>query len=282
MAPKEFLDGKLPFGKKARQNLIQTHERKIARVTSQGKLGIRARFSYTNSSLEAGGSLLDFPFAKAFEGVLPEGERSLRHYIEGILAHRKGEAIAIEFGGPGSQLFEGFSRDFFAKTAGVTLTDTHILSDQKNKNINSDHKVISGDILRPETYEVVSAWLEDQKLDLIIERMVAGWRLIPKEPYLLSRVLQTWYSLLREGGIMFIEIPEEFNLLLSPWADMLRTQYNQKLEIQTAIGALSKHGRLIRRKQINTVFRLRKLSGAPSILPFLDPRAMREISRKML
>ena len=147
--------------------------RKQSHAESQAKIAkemtnIQSYWGMTNSSLLEGFS----SFQNTFENILPEGEGNIKEYIETTLADKKGVAIGIEFGGPGSLVFRAFSDGFFAKTAGVNLHDDRIdLYSDEERN----HTVIVGDMLANSTQAEVRKWLgEGNKFDLVFERLLGG------------------------------------------------------------------------------------------------------------
>jgi len=209
-------EGKFPFGKENRKREIESKQKKIGKEQLLGTLfGITPRgYTLRDSPLEGHPSTFDGTFRR----VLPEGETSLRGYIEKELASRKGKAVGIEFGGPGRELFAGFSEGFFQKTAGVPLVDPRrtVFSDAKAIDAERHHQIISGDILSEKTYERLNEWLDGDKADLILERMMAGWKNMPNEPFTVGKLFQRGYGLLGEGGLMFLEVPREWEPLATP------------------------------------------------------------------
>lgn len=264
-------EGIFPTGKK-RKNLIAANKEAVAKFSEDGRYRIVENYHYTwiDSPLEGDYS----SFQHTFETVLPPGEQSLRQYIEKTLAPRKGDAIGIEFGGIGSRAFQGFSRGFFKKSVGVTLVDHRLPDtgrDQEDRRRN--HLVMVGDILTPETYDSLRNLLNGEKVDLIVERMAKGLEFIPGEPYTAAKILKTWYALLREGGIMFVQVPIILNPILKPWIMKIRTNYAQTLEISFTKGSENSNSP-------SSALRIHKLPGAPEELPVLEPRMVRRLSTK--
>jgi len=199
----------------------------------------------------------------------------MRSYIESSLDGKRGKALGIEFGGIGSNLFRGFSKGFFKETFGITLADHRKkwqakLDEYKNSKHKLDHNAIEGDILCDDLYNNLEEKLNGQKVDLIIERMFLGLEFMPAEPYKLSKILEKWYEMLNEGGIMFVQPPVVFNNLLDKWAEMLHEKYSSTIEFQHEKGIHDAAGE----DEGYSAFRLRKLTGAPKELPFLDPRTV--------
>jgi len=218
-------------------------------------------------------------FEDSFRNVLPEGQKNLRDYIEQILAQGKGKAIGVEFGGPGSKFFAGFSRGFFKKTAGIDIVGRSRVDGTFFRGLGEmlrGHAVIQGDILVPRTYSVaLGTWLEDYKPDLIVERMVGGFELNPTHPTAVYKTFKRWYELLNEGGIMLVQVPRNARPFVQPWVDMLQKRdFSGLLEVVYHPTDTPDGDYL----QDMSVLRLRKLPGAPSKLPMLDSQTIQDIS----
>lgn len=59
-----------------------------------------------------------------FDRTVPNNENSktsFNEYAEKFLKEKQGNAVAIELGGPGSNLFRGFSNGFFIRPWGLRL-----------------------------------------------------------------------------------------------------------------------------------------------------------------
>jgi hypothetical protein len=185
-----------------------------------------------------------------------------RKYIENTLSKGKNDSLtAVEFGGPGSKLFRGFSDDFFHKTVGVCLKD---IRNQNTKETDRDnlHSVIEGDILdvqNTEVLEKVKQALSAEKVDLIMSRMIGPLQDIDHNSAILDRLIRNWYEMLNENGLMFIEY-RNYNYasqtsvdhLIKEWSATLREKFPQ-VEIQVS--------------NITDVMRLHKKFGAPQKLP---------------
>ncbi len=267
-----------PQGKKEREDLLKLNHEKISEGAKEDKLKFKENHHYgdIDSYLEKGGT----SFSYFFRNVLPEGQKNMKSYIESSLKERKGKALGIEFGGIGSNLFRGFSKGLFKGTFGVTLADhRNKIQKIKDTTLNSinalDHKVVEGDILSDSLYDNLEQKLDNQKVDLIIERMFLGLEFMPAEPYKLSNILGKWYKMLNEDGIMFVQPPVIFNNLLDKWAEMLKKEYSDTIEFKYEKGihdaGASDEG--------YSSFRLRKLKGAPAELPFLDPRTVAQTEK---
>ena len=72
-------------------------------------------YVYVDSYLDNSDKLEDWGKGNLFDNFYSviEGEGSLKKYIENILQKKRSQAIGIEFGGLGINLFKGFSPGFF-------------------------------------------------------------------------------------------------------------------------------------------------------------------------
>lgn len=264
-----------PSGQDRKQELAQ-NEKVRSDFKRDGKdLIDKGRYSWLDSGLDhASHGIGEACFHDSFGRLLPESVKSLKLYIEGVLSERKGQAIGIEYGGVGINLFAGFDKDFFARSIGVTLVD-HRSEDAKvvdgAKLDKMHHSVIAGDIFDRGIYQHIDELLQGEKADLIIERMAKGLEFVPHDPYIVGKIINTWYRMLREGGVMFVQTPMVFNHLLERWASLIKSEQNLEFEYQ------------IGREDNNiycSAFRLNKLSGAPDELPLLEPRDSKSIPKR--
>ena len=272
-----------------RKQMVENTKRAASESVSQ-ELEDRA-YEYSNSVLSNRGKYgyetgdeRDYSFEGTFLDVLPEGQTNLKEYIETTLTGKKGEAIGVEFGGLGSELFAGFSPGFFKKTAGITLADNRenlgkVDPSHKPVSIAEDdvrhHSVIEGNILDDHLYTDLNKWLEGKKVDLILERMIAGMDHIPADPYTISKIMSRWYELLDENGILFVQVPPVLHDQLPAWVEMIQEKYGDVLEVQIKNG----------HEQFELAFdllRIHKLPGAPEKLPLLNPRIVKEIGAATL
>ena len=169
---------------------------------------------------------------------------AFKKYIENTLSKSKEKRnglTAVEFGGPGSALFAGFSKGFFGKTIGVCLKDLR-QDTQKEREQKNGHLIIEGNILDVINYKVygkVATQLANGKTDLIISRMMGPLDQIEKNPAILDRVIRKWYGMLNTNGIMFIQIefsdagdePFTYNHSVRRWADAIHSKCPE-IEIQ--------------------------------------------------
>ena len=164
---------------------------------------------------------------------------AFKDYVEETLTEKeKRNLTAVEFGGPGSKLFEGFTTDFFSQTLGVCLKDIRD-EHQKEQDKKLSHSVITGDILDPEKVpdnEVlikVAETLGTNKIDLIISRLVGPLGYIDKNLAILDRIIRNWYSMLNENGLMFIQFESYRPLpghnrnttMIEKWATAISEKY---------------------------------------------------------
>ena len=243
-------------------------------VERNQSLGWRNNWTVYDSPLEIGNvdiaGTMDFSFESSFLSVLPGGER-FRKYIENELVTKE-LRIGVEFGGPGSALFLGFTDGFFSRSAGITLGDRRT-ADIKTKDAKRNHFVLEGDITQSGIYANLMRILGSEKVDLILARLKGGWNKLPVEPYTIAGMFERWYQMLNEGGLMFSEVPRLYRPLAVRWLKLLKQE--KGLEIQTDFT-----GEIEREHDSTDVFRIKKLHGAPEKLPLLDPRTVREISKK--
>ena len=230
-------------------------------------------------------------FGNTFGKVLPEnyiGElnkdantsleaygEAFRQYIEDTLSKSAGTTrTAIEFGGPGSNLFSGFSEKFFGKTVGVCLADVRPLY-MKERDTQHGHSVVAGDLLdtkNEKLFKEITEAIGGEKTDLIISRMMGPLDDLSRNPLMLDRVIRKWYSLLNDNGILIAQFElikqhhpvveerhkhDEHDYLfmdtqedIESWAEKIKEKYKDKIEIQIARG----------------VIRLHKKNGAPAEL----------------
>ncbi len=182
------------------------------------------------------------------------------------------EFFAVEFGGPGSALFKGFTKNFFRRTAGICLKDIRDMSQQTQDKINN-HSVIEENMLpvnnahdKQFLLKVLNE-LGAKKVNLIVSSVKGAAQLINKHPAILDRLIRNWYEILSENGLIFLNFgPTAANDLVTQkaveqWVTAVVSKY-PLIDIQLKL----KHERL----------RLHKRKGAPEKLPparqlFVDP-----------
>lgn len=220
----------------------------------------------------------DSSFHDTFADFLPKGEQSFHGYIERLLVRKRGAAIGIEFGGPGSNLFGDFSQGFFCQTLGVTLADLRTDS-VKERDSECHHKVITGNMFSSGTQQKIAEWLSEKKADVIFERMSAGLNLVPQDPRFLSEIAAEWYTMLAEGGVMFVQIPSILVPVMEEWRDFVERNYPGQIQIEQRLRLVHP---VLGINASDGVMRLNKQMGAPLSLPLLDPRTVRDLYRSFL
>ncbi len=238
---------------------LDSYDRKLDKRVRKKLIEKRDTPIMHNSSLEDpfdGGSLRN-----SFKGILG-GEKSLKKYIEDKLESKKGKAVGVEFGGNAVDVFKGFSKDFFIKSVGICLEeraetiDNLAILDRFNSS-NSTHYVLTGDIFEKNVYETLDS-INIKSADLILERMAAGFVTIPQLPIANIRIVQKWYEMLNEGGLMLIQVPGNFEQLLDRWVKFVESEYSNTLSV-----AYDNDGCGFDAK----VLRVHKLAGAPEKFP---------------
>lgn len=189
-----------------------------------------------------------------------EEYQNIKEYIEDVLEKKRGKAIGIDFGGPGSWVFRGFEKGFLRRTLGVTLRDEREGEDRKRDDINR-HTVIGGNMFRPTTRKKIKQWLNGEKADLIFERMWGGHLHINYDIRFIREVLKQAYFILSEGGVMFLEHSLGRNPVagenIRKWVSHVNENYKGfiKIVLEPEFG------------NYGGAFMLRKLKGAPEQLP---------------
>ena len=199
-----------------------------------------------------------------------------KEYIEDTLSKSKNhERTAIEFGGPGSKLFQGFKKDFFKKTAGVCLKDVRD-EDAMAVDKENNHSVVSGDFINGPTRELYAALdqkLGGKKVDLITSRIVGPLDSLVKNPAILEHIVRKWYSMLNDNGLLFAQFEffeetkpymeskfvgeslsvdlKDVELVVMDWAMSVMEKFPKEIDIQLGRG----------------VIRIHKKQGAPEELP---------------
>jgi len=186
---------------------------------------------------------------------LEQQGKIFKNYIEDTLSQKEKQGLtAVEFGGPGSKLFEGFTKNFFNRTIGVCLKDIRD-SKTKENDTRNNHSVIEGDILDVRNDDKLLAEvlqsLHTNKIDLIICRMVGPIKYIDKHPIIMERTMKNWYEILNENGLMFIQfqfyeaIPghDPTTDLIKKWSVAIKEKYPE-IDVQVINGALRLHKRI--------------------------------------
>ena len=198
-------------------------------------------------------------FRATFNDCLPKEYQTqsdtdgFREYIEDTLSLGKGERTAVEFGGPGQNLFSGFTKGFFHRTVGVCLKDI-LLDGEREKGEASGHLVIEGnilDVINYEVYEKVEKKLKGKKTNLIISRMQGALDGTDTNPVVLDRIIRKWYSMLDSNGIIFVQFPlvgkkrtQDPVATVVKWVEVVEKRFPQiEIQIDTSGGAMRLHKR---------------------------------------
>ncbi|TSC87171.1 MAG: hypothetical protein G01um10148_276 [Parcubacteria group bacterium Gr01-1014_8] len=268
---------KLRAGRRAREQIMSAaHAKAIAAAQSET---IHDDWAYIDSPLELPPAHIG-SFDETFKRVLPvetlPHERNLRRYIERTFEHKKGGVIGIEFGGPASRLFAGFTPGFFKKSLGVSIRD-YRKEEVRQSDAKRHHAVITGNMLWEETEERVDEWLGGEKVDVGFQRLLDGFEFIPIEPYTLGAWIQRRYRQLSDVGLLVLQVPLTMQPFLKPWSEAIQAKCGDRIQFQFVEGTND-------RSTFETgALRIQKMKGAPEELPPLDARTIRnitEISRK--
>jgi len=204
-------------------------------------------------------------FEDWFREVLPV-DIPLQDYIEQTL-EPVSPRLGLELGGTGSRLFSDFTPGFFESSRGINLTDTRFNSpdwpEKLERDGESHHSVIEGNILDPDTIQKVDQWLDGRKAAFIIERLFAGKETLPHDPFVLAQNAAAWYERLAEGGLFFAQLPFTLNAYIRQWADLVQETAPQ-LDVQ--IGNHYEYG----------LIRIHKRIGSPAQLPLIPARTLME------
>lgn len=199
-------------------------------------------------------------FESDFSTVLPTNT-SMRDYIEQHFQGQKG-LIGIELGGPGIRLFQGFSEDFFGKSAGITLKDPE-------KDTPYNHTVIDENLESSRLPQIIDTWQEGRQIHVLVERMGSGLECLSQDPYKLFSIFSSWYERIAEGGLMFVQIPKLFVPLLPHFMETLQPFLSHG-SLEVSLGTTTD-----REREGWYFMRINKNCGAPVLLPTLTPREVR-------
>ena len=233
-------------------------------MKERGKL-VDAPWIIEDEELEA----MAMSFAASFASTLPpqydyaSNPFCFSEYIENTLEHEPREKLAaIEFGGPGSRLFAGFTPGFFSHTIGVCLKDNREAS-WKKWDAPRNHTVLEADMFERKTYQMIQKVIAEQPVGLIISRMegAIGW--LPDDPAILANLISRWYGLLRENGLLFVQYNSSTHMkaydygkrtaMVNRWIRFLQENYSDTIEVEGETSS----------------FRIHKKKGAPEDLPLL-------------
>ncbi len=129
--------------------------------------------------------------------------------------------------------------------------------------------MLVADVTKPSTYVQLREQLEGEKVDVIFERMAGGMQLNRNLPVpLLQKTVGRWYEMLREGGMMFVQVPYIFNESVDKWAIDTQRQYPNVLDVVYKQG--DPKARADSSPGFDCVLYIHKLQGAPERLPSLS------------
>ena len=235
------------------------HNRKLTENKGQGYTKKEYEWNVYDSSLS--------DFVGTFRDVLPKDYKpqrgticdNFKDYLEASLANEKETNLtAVEFGGPGSNLFFDL-KSIFQKTVGVCLEDIRDESKQE-QDLKINHSIIEGDIMDVLDDNVLSKIKEKlgtNKTNLIISRMCGPLKFIDKNGAILDRLISNWYGLLSDNGMIFIQFRQfasssndSIKTLVEKWAAAILAKFPE-INIQVSESAM----------------RLQKREGSPEKLP---------------
>ncbi len=198
---------------------------------------------------------------------LLEGEKSLKKYIEDRLKEKRGLAVGVEFGGDGESVFRDFSKNFFHKSVGVCLeryanTPNDISMLTNFNGSDTTHYILTGDMFTEEVYEKLASDIGVKKVDLILERMAAGLLTVSEIPLDNIKIFKKWYEMLNVGGLMFVQVPNEFGDILKRWVDFVKKNHKETLSVGCADDGCGFGVKVVRVHKLN--------SGAPDKLPLFE------------
>lgn len=136
---------------------------------------------------------------------------------------------------------------------GITLADLRPDGQKKSDKLKN-HIVLAGDIADPSTLRKAIKQLGGRKVDLLIERMIAGHDYLPREQNNLAKVFDMWYRTLNDRALFFCQFEEKVEVWVRLAAEYVNKNFENKLNMKV-------HG-------IN--FCLIKLEGAPKKFPFKE------------
>ena len=274
------IEERFPRTRKEREEVIKKSEEETAALVKGGVEALTNRYAVLNSPLDGkNGFMESFRVLFQNKGRGEDGKIiNLGQYIENSLPKEKiGKAVGIEFGGEGEEVFvRGFRKGVFKKTLGVTAVNSspsiRKINEEPRQLENGDedtHQVLESGIFSSKTDSSIEEWLNGDKVDLILSRMLKGVEYVPAEPNKVAETFQKWYGMLSEGGMMFIQVPIVFNNLLKKWAKMIQEKYKGLIDLEYQLGERDRVTDWV------TSFRITKLAGAPDTLPFLSAKEVR-------
>lgn len=204
-----------------------------------------------------------------FNHTLPDPTYTLRDYLKESYKDKQDGVVLVEMGGPAKQLSKDVSEFLtIKKSIGLTLGIGITEADKRgllSSNEADNHKIIVGDMFSSKTKSKLSKELNGEKVDVLIERMVGGLSMIPTDENWLYLNLNSWYELLNENGVMFVEVPFFSNFPkiredYIKWIDQIKKTNGKTMEIQNFVSSTEYY-------KWKSFLRLKKLPGAPVNLP---------------
>lgn len=165
---------------------------------------------------------------------------------------------------------------------GVALTDAR--SEQMKRGHDRRIDVLAGDVLRRETWQHISSWLNtrpsiqpqfNKRFSLVLFRPLGGLLYLPKDPDNLYTLMQNaWDVTSAECGQMFITVPTEVHDLVRSWVDVLNKTQGITARMQTM-------DQILRTEQfinvengesafVGPAIYIEKCTSAPERLPTID------------
>ena len=159
-----------------------------------------------DSALHHYATTFDYPYERSFRHLIPEEFPTMRAYIEQRFFEKRGAVVGMDIGGTGSALFRDFSPGFFVKSLGV------VLADQREENTKQEdeelhHSVLEADAFSSKGWRNITSTLRGDTVDVLFERMYGGLVGMSADSHFLASLLERWYGLLGDEGVMFVELP---------------------------------------------------------------------------
>lgn len=159
-----------------------------------------------DSALHHYATTFDYPYERSFRHLIPEEFPTMRAYIEQRFFEKRGAVVGMDIGGTGSALFRDFSPGFFAKSLGVVLADQREEKTKKEDEVYH-HSVLEADAFSSKGWRGITNVLHGDVVDVLFERMYGGLVGMNTDFRFLASVLERWYGLLGDEGMMFVELP---------------------------------------------------------------------------
>lgn len=175
-------------------------------ANTQRERGETRPWAVYDSALRHHAATFEHAYERSFHRVIPEEFSTMKTYIEQRFFEKKGNVVGMDIGGTGSKLFRDFPAGFFEKSFGVTLMDQRD-DEVKKKDGARHHAVIEADAFSSKGQRMILGALYGKKVDVLFERMYGGLIDMKTDSHFLAAILERWYGLLSERGVMFVELP---------------------------------------------------------------------------